>query len=166
MAGRVPIRALSFTAKAASLAARHGVRRGLQQAAAKANPALLAIEAAVSVADAVNAYLDLRASREHREALLRIIPHEATRLALEREQIRTAIDLARAELDQQAVVQERIGALALSCAAACGTIWAELLTLRSAALPDIAEFERRCEALEDAWSRMQRAVSLLDGVVP
>lgn len=166
MAGRVPTKALTFTAEAAKLAARHGIKRGIDKAVAKANPALLAIEAAVSVANAVSAYLDFRASREHRDALLRILPHEATRLALEREQIQTAIGLARAELDQQAQVQERIGALALSCATACGTIWAELLAIRSAALPDIAEFERRCEALEDAWSKMQRAVALLDGAAP
>lgn len=166
MAGRVPTRALTFTTKAATLAASHGLKEGMRAAAAKANPALLAIEAAVSVAQAVSAYLDLRASREHRDALLRILPHEATRLALEREQIKTALDLARAEVDQRALVQERIGALALSCAAACGTIWAELLAIRSADLPDIAEFERRCDALESAWSQMKDAVALLDGSAP
>lgn len=84
---RVPRQALSLMTNTAVMASKYGLRKGMAKAAAKANPALLLLEAAVSVADAVNSYVKLKEARAHRDGLERLIPHEKKRLELERKKL-------------------------------------------------------------------------------
>lgn len=164
MANHIPRHALSFMANSAKLAARYGLREGVARAAAKANPVLLVLEAAVSVAYAVDSYLTLRTAREHRDGLRRLIPQEAERLRLEREHLEEALDLARAEIDQRDKIQQRLGALALSCCEVCRLSWAELHTIRTSDLPDLNAFDTAFDALEVAWAQLQRALANFNAV--
>lgn len=152
MATRVPRHALIFMESSARLAAKHGLKKGLMRASAKANPALLAIEAAVSVADAVSSYLNLRAAREHRDGLQRLLPYEEERLQLERQQLKEQLDLAKEAIDQRKDIQERLGKLTLACSRVCRMIWDELEAIRSSDLPDLESFDRQLQSLEGAWT--------------
>ena len=141
MANHVPRHALTLMASSAKLAAKHGLKKGLSKAAAKANPALMVIEAAVSVAEAVNSYLQLRKAREHRDGLQRLIPHEEERLRLERQQLAEQLDLAKEEIAQKKDIQRRLGELVLACGRACRTTWTELHAIRNSDLPDLEAFD-------------------------
>lgn len=146
-------------ASSAKLAMRYGLKRGIRKAAAEANPALMVLEAAVSVAEAVNSYLKLREAREHRDGLLRILPHEEERLRLEREKLEAKLELAKVEIRQHQDIQKRLGELTLVCASACQIMWAELHVIRSADLPDVEAFDRKLDDLEDGWNQFQRALA-------
>jgi hypothetical protein len=156
---RVPRHALTFLASSAKLAARHGLKKGVGKAAAKANPALMVLEAAVSVADAVNSYMKLRQVREHRDGLRRILPLEEERLQTERKQLAQELELAKSEIDQRGDIQRRLGELTLACASACQTIWDDLHAIRSADLPDLGAFDRKIDELEASWNQLQRALT-------
>ncbi len=152
MATHVPRHALTFMASSARLAAKHGLKTGLTRAAAKANPALLAIEAAVSVADAVSSYLNLRAAREHRDGLQKFIPYEEKRLRLERQQLGEQLDLAKEAIKQRKDIQKRLGELVLACSCVYRTTLDELEAIRSSELPDLEAFDRQLQSLEGAWT--------------
>ncbi len=158
MANHVPRHALTLMASSAKLAAKHGLKKGLSKAAAKANPALMVIEAAVSVAEAVNSYLELRKAREHRDGLQRLIPHEEERLHLERQQLAEQLDLAKEEIAQKKDIQRRLGELVLECGRVCRTTWTELYAIRKSDLPDLEAFDKHLRTLEDAWSDLQHAL--------
>lgn len=158
MGTRVPRHALTFMASSAKLAVKHGLKKGLTKAASKVNPALLVIEAAVSVAEAVNSYLKLRRAREHRDGLRSFIPHEEERLRLERQQLYKQLDIAQEEIDQKKEMQRRLGELVLVCGKACKTTWTELHAIRSSDLPDLEAFDRQLEMLESAWSDLRHAI--------
>lgn len=158
MANHVPRHALTLMASSAKLAAKHGLKRGLSKAAAKANPALMVIEAAGSVAEAVNSYLQLRKAREHQEGLQRIIPYEEERLRLERQQFAEQLDLAKEEIAQKGDIQRRLGELVLACGRACSTTWNELHAIRASDLPDLEAFDHQLRTLENAWSDLQHAL--------
>jgi len=145
-------------ASSAKLATRHGLKKGLTKAAAKANPPLLVIEAAVSVAEAVNSYLKLRAAREHRYNLRRLIPHEEERLQLEHKQLAEQLDLAKEEIIQKKEIQRRLGELVLVCGRACRTTWTELHAIRLSDLPDLEAFDSQLRSLENAWTDLRRAL--------
>ena len=68
---RAPRHALRFVGQAARLAAQHGVRAGVRRAAASTNPALLALEAASAVLDAVGSFIELKEARAVRDGLER-----------------------------------------------------------------------------------------------
>ena len=145
-------------ASSAKLATKHGLKKGLTKAAVKANPALLVIEAAVSVTEAVNSYLKLRAAWEHREGLRGLIPHKEERLRLERQQLSEQLDLAKEEIEQKKEIQRRLGGLVLACGRACGTTWNELHAIRSSDLPDLDAFDKQLRMLESAWSDLRHAL--------
>jgi hypothetical protein len=145
-------------ANSAKLAAKHGLKKGLSKAAAKANPALMVIEAAHSVAEAVNSYLQLRNAREHRDGLQRVIPHEAERLRLERQQLAEQLDLATKEIAQKKDIQQRLGGLVLVCGIAFRTTWTELHAIRTSDLPDLEVFDSQLLSLEGAWSDLKHAL--------
>jgi hypothetical protein len=159
MAVRPPRHALTFMASSAKLAMRHGLKKGMTKAVAKANPALLVIEAAVSVAEAVHSYLKLRKAREHRDGLIRILPHEEERLRLERQKLADELEMAKKEIEQHGQIQQRLGELTLACASTCRTTWAEIHAIRTFELPDIDAFERKIEKLEDAWEQLKHALA-------
>jgi hypothetical protein len=158
MANHVPRHALTLMANSANLAAKHGLKKGLSKAASKTNPALLVIEAAVSVAEAVNSYLQLRKAREHRDGLQRLIPHEEERLRLERQHLEEQLDLAKKEIAQNKDIQRRLGELVLACGRACRTTWTELHAIRASDLPDLENFDTQLRTLEGAWSDLQHAL--------
>lgn len=158
MAIHVPRHAFTFMANSARLAAKYGLRKGLTKAAAKANPALLVIEATVSVAEAVNSYLKLRTARENRDSLGKIIPHEENRLRLERQKLRVQLDLAHEEIDQRKEIQRVLGELVLVCSQILRTTWDELSAIRSSDLPDLEAFDSQLQSLERAWTGLYHAL--------
>lgn len=158
MATHIPRHALTFMASCAQLAAKHGLRKGLTRAAAKANPTLLVIEATVSVAEAVNSYLKLRTTREHRDGLRKIIPREERRLRLERQKLYKQLDLAKEEIAQKKEIQRTLGELVLVCSQVYRMTWAELHTIRSSDLPDLEAFNSQLQSLEGAWTDLYHAL--------
>nr|WP_289073654.1 hypothetical protein [uncultured Halomonas sp.] len=158
MATRVPKQALSLLANTAVLASKFGLKKGVAKAAAKANPALLLLEAAVSVADAVDSYIKLKDAKAHRDGLSQLIPHEKRRLELERKKLAEQIALTKEELAHKTNIQEQLGRLVLSCSSAYRTAWDELHAIRSSDLPDIEVFDAQFLEIEDAWSGLQYAL--------
>lgn len=158
MTTRVPRQALSLLVNTALMARKFGLKAGAAQAAAKANPALLVLEAAVSVADAVGSYLRLKEARAHLDGLARLIPHEKTRLELECKKLAEQIALAKAELSDKSRIQERLGKVVLACAVVYRTAWNELHVIRSADIPDVEAFDKQFIELEDVWSELQHAL--------
>lgn len=154
-----PQHALTFMVSTTTLAMKHGLKRGIAKAAAKASPPLLVIEAATSVAGAVNSYLKLRQAREHRDGLRRILPYEEERLRLEREKLCKELEEAKTAIDQRREIQKRLGALTLACASAYRMTWDELQKIRTAELPDIEAFDSTLEKLEDEWRQFQHALA-------
>ena len=158
MANYPPRHALTLMANSAKLAAKHGLKKGLSKAAAKANPTLMIIEAAEAVIKAANSYLQLRKAKEHRDGLRRLIPHEEERLRIERQQLAEQLDLAKTEITQKKDIQRRLGELVLACGKTCRTIWTELHAIRNSDLPDLEEFDAHLCTLENAWSDLQHAL--------
>lgn len=155
---RVPREALSLLANTALMASKFGLKKGMAKAAAKANPALLLLEAAVSVADAVGSYIKLKEARAHLDGLAQLVPHEKKRLELERKKLAEQIALTKAELSDKSRIQERLGKLVLACAAVYRIAWDELHVIRSADIPDVEAFDLQFIELENVWSELQHAL--------
>ena len=145
-------------ASTAKMAIRHGLKRGVTKAAAKANPILMVLEAASSVLEAVDSCLQFCKAREHRDGLRGIIPEEQEKLRLEREKLSEELDLAKTELNASDEIRKRLGRLTLSCASAYGAVWDELHAIRTAELPDIDGFERRLDNLDESWRQFKAAL--------
>jgi aspartyl-tRNA synthetase len=158
MTQQVPRYALTFMAKSGQLAVKHGLKKGLSKAASKANPALLVIEAAASVAEAVNSFYKLSRAKEHRNGLEKLIPLEEDRLSAERDQLSEQLEMAKEEINLQKDVQRRLGELVLMCANACKTSWSELEAIRSSDLPDLEAFDEQFEKIESAWMDLRHAL--------
>jgi hypothetical protein len=158
MATHIPKQALSLLANTAVLASKHGLKQGMAKAAVKANPALLVLEAAVSVAGAVNSYLVLKEARVHRDGLSELLPHEEKKLEAERELLAKNIELAKRDIAQKEKVQERLGNLVLACSSVYRTVWNELHAIRSSDLPDIEDFDAQLIELENVWSELKHAL--------
>lgn len=156
---RIPRHAISFLSAAARLAAKHGLKKGLAKAAAGANPLLLALEAAVSVLEALDSFIKLEQARAERDGLRELTGREAQALQLEREKLAEEIRLAEAEMANHKDIQKRLGSLMLACSCALSHVWNELQTIRSADLPDIVAFEHRLDQLFITWQQLQRAQS-------
>lgn len=155
---RIPHQAISFTVHAAKLAARHGLKAGLKKAAARVNPVLLVLDSAASVLDAANSWLKLRAARERRDGLERVIEKDKSRLAIERTRLKEELDLAREALGQDRALRERIGRLVLACAKTVQAITEEMAVLRKADLPDVERFESLSRDMQSSWDQMQAAL--------
>ena len=155
----VPRQALTLMGSSAKLAVKHGLKKGMTRAAAKANPALLVIEAAVSVGEAVDSFLKLKQAKEHRDGLRKVIPHEEERLRLEREQLAVQLEVATEEVNQKKDMQSRLGELVLVCAKTCSLEWTELHAIRSSDLPDLEAFDKHLEMLDTAWSDLRHALN-------
>ena len=162
MTTRLPRQALLFTKSFIEHAAKHGLRKGAAKAVARANPALLVIDAAGSVLDAVDSYLQLRKAQERLDGLRRLVPLEEETLALERDGLRAALDLAVRELAQHRQVRRCIGELVLQCGRASNHCWRELQAIRRSELPDIEAFDRTLVQLEQAQSDIKRTLALFN----
>lgn len=158
MSIRIPHQALSFGTHTAKLASRYGLKAGLTKAAAHANPAMLVLEAAVSVMDAANAWLELKAARVHRDGLRTTIPKEKAALEIDRLKLKEEIVLAREDLSQELALRERIGKINLLCARVCQEILGDMLAIRNEEIPSIDHFERLNNELEVAWTKMREAL--------
>ena len=159
MSVRVPPEAIRFMATTGRLAMKSGLKAGLRKAAAKENPVVMLLEAASSVAAAISSYLELRDARTRRDGLIQLIPHEAERLRVERQTLEHNLELARAEMNQRQRLQERIGALVLTCSVAYRTTWEELSVIRASELPDVEAYERHVEELDAAWQQLRHALA-------
>jgi hypothetical protein len=153
---RIPHHALTFGAHAVKLASRHGLKMGIAKAAARINPVLMVIEAGVSVLGAIDSWLTLKAARAHRDGLRSTIGKEEAKLELDRR--KEELMLARANLDQELALRQRIGKINLLCAQACQEIFREMRVIRQSEIPDIDQFERLNDELEAAVTRMRGAL--------
>lgn len=158
MATQIPKQALSLLANTAVLASKHGLKQGMAKAAAKVNPALLVLEAAVSVAGAVNSYLELKEARVRRDGLAELLPYEEQKLKAERDRLQSNIDMAKRDIAQKVKVQERLGSLVLACSSAYRTAWDEIHAIRSSDLPNIEDFDAQLIELESVWSQLKHAL--------
>ena len=158
MSIRIPRQALLLLKNTVVMASKYGLKKGMAKAAVKANPALLLLEAAVSVAEAVNSYINLKEARLHRDGMTRFIQHEGKRLELERQKLADQIALAKQELSNNRKVQQRMGELVLACSAAYRLVWDELHAIRSSDLPDLDAFDTQLIELEDVWRELQIAL--------
>lgn len=160
MTVRVPRHAIRLMANTAIYSARHGFRQGAAKAVAKANPALLVIEAAVSVFEAINSYVSLKRAEKVRDSLAALLPKEEERLATQRMILQKQIDVAREELAREHLVREVVNKLALACAEYYGIAWKELEAIRLADLPDMAAFDTQLNQLNMAFDKFQNALAL------
>lgn len=158
MASKVPTKAIIFMAHTASMAGKYGLKKAATKAAGKVNPAFMVIEAAISVADAVNSYLKLKNARARRDGLQDFIPLESERLRLEREELLEQISLAQEQIGDKVEIQKRLALLALACGKVVRSAWDELYAIRKADLPDFQQFDDKLEDLEDVWVDFKRAL--------
>ena len=159
MSARAPLHALRLMPLIAAQVAKHGLRKGLANATAKANPTLMVIEAATSVAGAIASYLQYRTAIACRDGLKKLLPLEDKRLRDEREKLRQQLDRVRADMDQRQKIQERLGQLVNACVNAVRLIWEELEMLRYEDLPDLDIIEQLTEQLDGAWHQFQAALA-------
>lgn len=155
---RIPYRAVGFLAQTGRAVARHGVRRGIGQAAAKVAPPLLLIEAAVSVVGAIGSFLDLAAARERRDALRQLNPLLQEQLRASRKVLEGEIAIAREELAQVGRSREIIARLVHSCRQAFSLAMRACRDLVVSDVPDLDAIERSQEALELAWRDVRSAL--------
>ncbi|WP_373991694.1 hypothetical protein [Duganella sp. BuS-21] len=158
MTQRLPHQALSFTARAAKLAAQYGLKQGIKKAAARVNPALLVLDTAASVLDAANSWLKLRAARTRLNGLASVIEEDESRLAIERTKLKEELAIAREQLGQDKQIRERIGKLTLLCAKTVQALMQEMATLRKSDLPDVGSFEKLSGEMQGSWDRMREAL--------
>lgn len=156
---QAPKHAIRFASQLAIQIAKHGVRKGAANAAAKANPVLMVLEAAASVADAVDSFLQYKASVVHRDNLKKLIPLEKERLNAERESLRLEIERIREELEVHKQMHVRLNRLVRACASNLRLAWDELENLRQADLPELDVIDQQSEQLEEAWRSFQRALA-------
>ncbi|WP_442596630.1 hypothetical protein ACSBPU_06750 [Parapusillimonas sp. JC17] len=156
---QAPKHAIRFASQLAIQIAKHGVRKGAANAAAKANPVLMVLEAAASVADAVDSFFQYKAAVVHRDNLKKLIPLETERLRTERETLRLEIQRVREELQQHRQTQVRLNRLVRACASNLRLAWDELENLRQADLPELDIIDKQSEQLEEAWHSFQRALA-------
>ena len=157
MAAHVPRHALTLMASSAKLATKHGLKKGLSTIPAKANPALLVIEAAVSILEAVDSCLKLKTAKERRRGLENTLPLEEGRLRTQRQQLAEQLHLAKEEVAQKMDIQKRLGQLVYVCGQALNEAFSELHTNRSSDLPDPEAFGSQLLSLESAWANLLRA---------
>lgn len=158
MAYRVPTKAITFMVHTANLAGKYGLKKAATKAAVKVNPAFMVIEAAISVADAVNSYLKLKNARARRDGLRGFIPLESERLRLEREDLLEQISLAQEQIGDKVEIQKRLALLALACGKVVRSSWDELYAIRKADLPDFQQFDDKLADLENVWVDFKRAL--------
>ena len=122
---------------------------------ARAHPAVLVLEAAGAVLDAITSYIDLRAARAHRDRLQTVIPIEAERLERLRVALTEEIQVAQRALEQRRRARQAIAEVVRLCSAACTEAMREWAELRTANLPELDAFEIGVERLEDAWAALR-----------
>ncbi|MCA0212114.1 MAG: hypothetical protein LCH79_02935 [Proteobacteria bacterium] len=160
MSARVPHHALELGADLALQIAKYGWKRGLKKAGAKANPALMVLEAVASVATAIESYVNYRASVADLDGLRKLLPLERERLRLEREELTLQLKVARAELEQNKDMQKRLEALVIICVNATRQAWADLDAMRQQDLPKLEEFDSHADRLDASWQKFQRALGI------
>jgi len=156
---RTPHYALRFGRLLATEMLEHGFRQGASRAAAKVSPVLMVLEAAASVADAIDSYLQYCSTKVHRDALKELIPLEEVQLRAVREQLGHEIERIRCDMGTQQHKQLRLGALFKLCAHGLRMTWEELENLRRADLPELDLIDRQTGQLEDAWHDFKRATA-------
>ena len=101
---RIPKQSLRFIGQATVLASKHGLRKGLTKAAAKANPVLIVLDAAISVAKLYYfIYQDAKMLKQ-KETLRKELKQLLKQLQAERDKLQTDID---AQLDNIKLRQEQ-----------------------------------------------------------
>lgn len=159
MSVHVPRHALRLMPQIAAQVAKHGLRNGLANVAAKANPTLMMIEAATSVAGAIDSYLQYRTAVADRDGLKKLLPLEEKRLRDERENLRQQLARVQADMDQRQRIQECLRQLVNACVNAVRLTWEELERLRHEDLPDLGAIDELTKKLEEAWHHFQAALA-------
>ncbi len=159
MARAVPKQTFKLLASISEQVASFGVRKGIASATAKANPALLVLEAAEAVLNAVESFYRYRTATVHRDGLSQLLPQEEQRLNAEREKLRLQVASAKAEMEQLQKIQHLLGQLVAACAEAVRGAWKGIDLMRQEDLPDFDGIDERAEHLDEAWGQLQSALT-------
>ena len=159
MTASVPRHALTFLAQSGKYALKCGIKKGLGKAAAKANPATMVFEAAISVIEAVDSFYTLKEAQAKLDGYKRFVPLEEERLRKERLLLKSRLEVMEKEIQQTREVQARLGDLAQQCASMCFAAFDDLQRIRASDLPDLKAFDDKLEVLEDAWQGFRRALA-------
>lgn len=150
-------RSLVFAANTAKHATKLGLKGGAKKAASKANPALMVIEAGISVANAVQSFYALKEAKTVRKGLKEHIPKVKKRLEVERkalvEQAQMLKDDLKLKKDKQAEITKFISLTAKFYTDAVG----EVEKIRASDIIDEQELDRKENELDKQWRSFQRA---------
>lgn len=155
-----PYRAIRFMANTGKYAAKMGVKKGVSKAASKANPALLIVEAAISVADCVKSFIDLAKAREIRDNLSRENDLLIEELATKREALEENIVTAREKVEEHKKRKEVLADLVRECQEIFSESMTAFSRIRAQNLPELDQLARRERDLIDSWEKMKRALEL------
>lgn len=155
-----PRQALRFVGQAAVLASKHGLKRGLGKAAAKANPTTMAFEAAYSVLDAVGSYLKLREARVVRDGLRKEMESLDERLRLEREALSESLRMAEERSTQAQEEREILAQIAVDCNTVVSDTLHALNEASSEDLPDLDAIDEIALQLTRSYRQLQAALAL------
>ncbi|KPN91534.1 hypothetical protein [Pseudomonas nunensis] len=152
---------LIFMTHTARYAGQYGFKSAVAKAGARVNPALMVLEAAGAVLEAVNSYINLKNAEAHRDGLKKTLSSESNRLAIQRQELALILESAKRDIERQADINRRISELVIACAISCKGAFEELLHIRQSDLPDLDAFDRVYEQLEEAHDHLRQALSNL-----
>ena len=161
-----PRQALRFVGQAAVLAYKHGLKRGLGKAAAKANPTMMAYEAAYSVLDAVGSYLELREARVVRDGLRKEMASIDERLRLERLALFESLRMAEEQSAQAQEERQILAQIAVDCNAVVSKTLHALNEASSEDLPDLDAIDEIALQLTRSYHQLQDALALYQSPAP
>lgn len=157
---RIPYRSVRFMAQSGKMAAKMGVRKGVREAAKKANPALMVIDAAISVVDCVKSFIELSKAREIRDNLRRENKLLIDKLEAQREELESNIEVAREKVEAYADRQEVIAELVRECQQIFSQSMEAFTQIRGESLPDLHQLEKQEKQLLNDWKALKDALKL------
>jgi hypothetical protein len=155
---KIPKRALSLMANTAKAVSKYGFKKGVSKAASKANPALLVIEAGISVLSAVSSFFDYNAAVKERGGLATVNVTLDERLRLDREVFEKEIENIKGKLKNK----KEIHGILIRVVKICQEGFSEAMTIYqemvNTDIPDLEKIEDYNEKLEEAWQRLSLAL--------
>jgi len=151
---KIPKRALSLMANTAKAMTKHGFKKGISKAATKANPALLVIEAGISILGAVSSFFDYNAAVKERNGIATVNATLEERLRLEREVFEKEIENIKGKLKNKKEIHGIIVRVVKTCQEGFSQAMIIYQEMVNADLPDLEKIEDYNEKLEEAWQRL------------
>lgn len=155
---KVSRHALTFTVGTLRHATKLGIPGGMAKAATKVNPALLVVEAAISVLDAAQSFFALETAKTIRDGLRAALPLERERLEAERKKLENEVAARGLELEvverQNELVMKVLG-VTLDVFGQIAALYHELSKDPKA---DYASMKRCYDDLETSWQLVRQRV--------